>query len=623
MAVCGIAVTREGRPVGSEEIDAMVSALAVRKGLMGEQHSNTDVGLAAISPTASSHMWKSEQVIVVCDADISNHDVITERIKLPKSDANLAKLLGELYLQSGPEFLAELRGVFAIAIWDCRSKSLLLATDRFGVKPICYAATPSAIVFASQPRGILASGRIDKRVNSLAIVNYFNFSVVPAPLCVFEGITKIQPGNCLTWQNGLARTQQYWQMKYPEDAHVSDRRLARELLERMEEAVRLNSGDLPVSRLGCFLSGGTDSSSIVGLVTRLKKAPVKSVSIAFAEERFNELDYAQIAARHFGSQHIVSRLNPADAFRILPTIVALYDEPYANSSVIPTYHCQTLAREHGLDVMLAGDGGDELFGGNERYRTQQIYELYKKIPEVVRHGLIEPAITHVSPDASGVGGKIRRYIQTSNTPNPDRYFRWSMLQYFSPEQILGAGLPFRNGHSDLLAVARAHYHGAFANEELNRLLYIDIRMTLSDNDLPKVARAAELAGVNVRFPFLDHPLVEFSGHLPARLKVKGLEKRYLFKLATRNLLPKPILRKRKHGFGLPIGLWLKTDPKLRGMAEDVLRDPRTYQRGYFQRPFIEKIFAAMDQDDTPFYGDVLWPFLMLELWHRHHVECTA
>jgi len=184
-------------------------------------------------------------------------------------------------------------------------------------------------------------------------------------------------------------------------------------------------------------------------------------------------------------------------------------------------------------------------------------------------------------------------------------------------------LPFRNGHRDLLAIARAHYNAAPASDEMNRLLYIDLKMTLGDNDLPKVARAAELAGINVRFPFLDHPLVEFSGRIPARLKVKGLEKRYLFKLATRNLLPKSILKKRKHGFGLPIGLWLKTDPTMRGAVEEVLRDPRTYQRGYFQRQFIERIFAAMDQDNTPFYGDVLWPFLMLELWHRHHVEGAA
>jgi asparagine synthase (glutamine-hydrolysing) len=412
-------------------------------------------------------------------------------------------------------------------------------------------------------------------------------------------------------------------MTYPEDAQDRNKQLARELLERMEQAVCLNSSDLPVSRFGCFLSGGTDSSSIVGLATRVKKQPITSISIGFEEERFNELEYAYIAAGHFRSQHVVARLGPDDAFRILPKMVALYDEPYANSSVIPTYHCQMLARERGLEVMLAGDGGDELFGGNERYRTHQVYELYKKIPGVFRRSLIEPLFSKISSRAPGLRGKVRRYIETANTPNPERYFRWALLQYFVPEQILGSALPFRNGHRDLLAIARAHYKAAPANDEMNRLLYIDIKMTLSDNDLPKVARAAELAGIKVRFPFLDHPLVEFSGRIPACLKVRGLEKRYLFKRATRNLLPKAILNKKKHGFGLPIGLWLKTDQKMRATAEEVLRDPQTYQRGYFQRQFIEKIFAAMDQDNTPFYGDVLWPFLMLELWHRHHVRVSV
>ena len=239
---------------------------------------------------------------------------------------------------------------------------------------------------------------------------------------------------------------------------------------------------------------------------------------------------------------------------------------------------------------------------------------------MLRRGLIEPIVSRISNEAPGLVGKLRRYIRSSNTPNPERYFRWSMLQYFPPEEILGAGLPFRNGHGDLLAIARAHYQSAPARAELNRLLYLDVKMTLGDNDLPKVARTAELAGISVRFPYLDHPLAEFSGRISAELKVKDLEKRYLFKLATRDLLPKAILEKRKHGFGLPIGMWLKTDPKVRGLAREVLCDPQTYQRGYFQREFIEKTFAAMDQDNSPFYGDVLWPFLMLELWHRQHVE---
>jgi asparagine synthase (glutamine-hydrolysing) len=579
-----------------------------------------EMGFGLTSAKSDASIWSSPQIVVTSDADIYNQEELRAQVKSFPSQGNLSCLLGQLYLERGEKFLTELRGVFAISIWDRRSKVLLLATDRFGVKPLSYNATGTEVIFASQPRGVLASGRVKKAVSAVALVNYLNFTVVPAPLSAFEGITKLSPATCLVWKEGRTQVNRYWDMKYPEDASGTTRHLAAELLERMEETVRVTSSDVSMPRLGCFLSGGTDSSSVVGLLTRVKKSPVTSLSIGFAEERFNELQYAELAAKHFGSQLVISRLGPEDAYRILPKIVALYDEPFANSSVIPTYHCQMLARERGIEVMLAGDGGDELFGGNERYQTQQVYELYKKIPGVLRRALVEPIISHFPLDSPGIGGKFRRYIRTSNTPNPERYFRWNMLQNFSPDKILGSALPFTHGHSDLLAIPRAHYHAAPAHAEMNRLLYIDVKMTLGDNDLPKVMRAAELAGINVRFPYLDHSLAEFSGRIPANLKVKGLEKRYLFKQATRNLLPKAILQKKKHGFGLPIGMWLKTDPKMRGMAEEILRDPKTYQRGYFRRDFIEETFAAMDQDNTPYYGDILWPFLMLELWHRNHME---
>lgn len=619
MSICGIAASRDGRPVDAPALGVMVSALAVRNDAASDSRAEPEAGLGAVSSTGTTSLWKSDQVWVACDADLSNRAELSSHLEPFPDKENLACVLGQAYLKRGLEFLGELRGVFSLAIWDCRSKTLLLAVDRFGVKPLCYSLLPSAIVFASQPRGILASGRVEKRVNPEALVNYLNFTVVPAPLCAFQGIEKLPPGCRLVWRDGKAQIGAYWEMRYPEDATATAEELARELLGKMAEAVEESSRDTSMAQLGCFLSGGTDSSSVVGLLTRLKKTPVNAVSIGFAEARFNESNYARIAAKYFGAQHIESSLGPEDAFRIIPQMVALYDEPFANSSVIPTFHCQALAREHGMNVMLAGDGGDELFGGNERYRTHQVYELYQKIPAMLRRGFMDPLAALIPSAAPGIG-KVRRYIQSSNTPNPERYCRWLLLQYFPPEQILGPQMPFRNGHRDLLAVVRAHYRAAPAQTDLNRLLYVDVKMTLGDNDLPKVARAAELAGINVRFPYLDHPLADFSGRIPAGLKVKGLEKRYLFKRATRDLLPQAILEKKKHGFGLPIGLWLKTDPKMRAMAEEVLRDPKTFQRGYFQRSFIENTFTAMDRDDTPFYGDILWPFLMLELWHRQHVE---
>jgi len=620
MPICGIAVTKDSSSVDARTVEVMTAALLLRNRDRLECTAEPEIGFGVTAAAGTGSIWASSQVVVTSDADIYNPKELRALVKSRSDEGNLSCLLGELYLQYGQGFLDKLRGVFAISIWDRRSKVLLLATDRFGIKPLSYSATPGAVIFASHPRGILASGKVKKAVSELALVNYLNFTVVPAPLSAFEGIVKLSPATVLLWKEGTTQIKHYWDLTYPEDAGGTTKHLAAELLERMEDSVRITSNDVSLPRLGCFLSGGTDSSSVVGLLTRVKDSPVTSLSIGFAEERFNELEYAEIAAKHFGSELIVSKLGPGDAFKILPTIVALYDEPFANSSVIPTYHCQMLARERGIKVMLAGDGGDELFGGNERYQTQKIYEFYQKIPDFLRHGLVEPVASFASLESSSVAGKLRRYIQASNTPNPERYFRWSMLQHFPPESILGPTLALRNGHSDLLAIPRGHYRAASAEAEINRLLYIDIKMTLGDNDLPKVTRAAELVGINVRFPYLDHFLAEFSGRIPANLKVKGLEKRYLFKQATRNLLPKAILQKKKHGFGLPIGLWLKTDPKMRGMAEEVLRDPRTYQRGYFQKAFIDKGFAAMDQDNTSYYGDILWPFLMLELWHRHHVE---
>jgi asparagine synthase (glutamine-hydrolysing) len=618
MAICGLVTTNAGSPIQSATIDAMLAALASGPSGAPAHHTERDAGFGVLSSCGTGSLWDDGTLLVVADADLLNFEEQWEQLDERPERGNVSHLLAQIYREQGASFVHRLRGTFSFALWDRRGRTLLLGTDRFGVQPLCYFLGPGQIVFASSPRGILASARVEKNVNLLALVNYLNFTVVPAPLCAFEGITKLPPATLLQWRDGTATPEHYWDMSYPEDASSPPARLARELRERIEEAVRVVSAGAPTDRLGCFLSGGTDSSTVVGLLTQLRKQPVTSFSVGFAEQAYDELGYAELAARHFHSRHVVARLGPDQAYSLIPKIVAAYDEPYANASVIPTCHCQQVAREQGIEVMLAGDGGDELFGGNERYRTHQIYEMYRRIPDLLRRGLIEPLVFRL-PGRSPAG-KLQRYIQLANTPNPERYFRWNLLEYFPPEDILGPAMDFQNGKRDWLGVARAHYEGAPARADLNRLLYLDVKMTLTDNDLPKVARTAELAGVRVRFPYLDHPLAEFSGRIPAALKVKGLEKRYLFKRATKNLLPKAILRKNKHGFGLPVGVWMKNHLPLRSLAEEVLLDPRTYQRGYFRRPFVERLFTEMDRDGTTFFGVLLWQFLLLELWHRRHVE---
>jgi asparagine synthase (glutamine-hydrolysing) len=609
MAICGIATN--GAPVKAYELEAMQTCLT-RRSSTCDYRALPHIGMSS-GASPSCKFWSSASVMVAGDVELCGRDHGKE---------NAVETIAHLYLTDGPSSVNKLRGAFALAIWDYNTRTLMLAVDRFGIKRLCYAQRNAEIIFATQASAIFASGRFDRSVDLSAITEYFVYNVVPIPKTAFEGVSRVAPGEYVLWTDKGTTKTRYWEMRYPEDDRRSTNALSEELLSRMTSAVQKTSSDLDLSRTGCFLSGGTDSSSIVGLLTRLYTPSINAFSIGFSEDRFNELEYAYLAAEHFRARHVEGRLGPQEARGVVDKIISAYDEPFGNSSAIPTYWCAKLAREQGMEVLLAGDGGDELFGGNERYREEQIFDFYQRLPSSARRWLIEPIVLG-NPIKVGLFGKAQNYINRSNTGNPERYCRWRLLRRFAPDLVLGSDMPFRNGHSDLLATMRRHHRAAPATTELNRLLYVDVKMTLGDDDLPKVTQTAELAGIRVRFPYLDHELAEFSGRLPASQKVRFLEKRYLFKHATRNLLPEAILKKKKHGFGLPIGFWLKSDPRWHDWAKEVLYDPRTYQRGYFQRSFVEQLFSNMQQDDTPYFGDLLWIFLVLELWHRQHVEVAT
>jgi asparagine synthase (glutamine-hydrolysing) len=278
-----------------------------------------------------------------------------------------------------------------------------------------------------------------------------------------------------------------------------------------------------------------------------------------------------------------------------------------------------MAAQHGVKVLLAGDGGDELFGGNEAYRTEKIFEFYQNVPRVFRKALIEPALAAL-PMKNGLVGKARRYVQKSNTPALERMLAYHFLNTHSFETVFETDfVKALDGYSLYHALER-YYANAPASERLDRRMYADVKTVLGDSDLPKVTIMSELAGIQARFPFLERSVAEFSGRIPARLKVKGLEKRYLFKRAFRNLLPVEIMQKKKHGFGIPVSTWLKSDRPMRELTHDVLLSSRAFGRGYFRRDFIEDLFRKHETDDTAYYGDTLWTFLVLELWHRQFVD---
>lgn len=612
MPICGVG------KIPRAEKNSRAGILAAAQAMCGQEHLTVNYmdgagfGFGIAPGTGAVSVARYGAMVACCDLDLWNMSQIAEKAEIADSDPAL--VIAALFEKYGEACLRELRGGFAIAIWDTRTSSLLLAIDQMGIRPLLYAVGTEHICFASQARGIFATGLIAKHINYDAIPAFLNFTMIPAPQTAFRDVRKLEPGTMVHWRRGVLQERRYWDAAYPEDAHGSTSHLAKRLLEKMSRSVLAASEGVEAERLGCFLSGGTDSSSVVGLLTQGTGQAVSTFSIGFQEERFNELEYAHIAARHFGTRHHEARIDAKTAFQSLDRIVDAYDEPFGNSSVIPTYHCVRLAREAGISTLLAGDGGDELFGGNERYRTDQIFQLYFRLPKILRSAL-EPAL-FATPNLVPQVARAKRYVAACHRGNPERYCAWNLLCRYRREEILDSQVPLE----DPIAVVRRHYAAAPATSELNRLLYVDLKMTLADNDLPKVTHAADLLNVRVRFPYLDPSLVEFSGTLPADLKLRRLTKRYLFKKATAHLLPQEILSKKKHGFGLPIGMWLKSDPQFHLFAKDVLLDPCTYQRGYFRRSFIEWLFQQMDADQGVYFGDILWLFLILELWHRRHIE---
>ena len=622
--ICGVWGTNQSGRVAAT-LEAVGRGLSLAPEERCEAMTAQEAGVAVSARFDTQQLYRDESVLVACDADLYNEAELrglagTQGAIAEKEQT--AALLAALYGRMGPDFAGKLNGNFAVVLWDRRERRLVAAVDRFGVKRLVYFQTGRMLAVASRIDALLRAGEITPEVNPRAIANFLNFGVNLAPETVFEGVRRLMPGTVLIATDKSARVAPYWDMRYGGADHVSEEVLAGQLEDLVAKAVAAQVKDESYAELGAFLSGGTDSSTVVGMMSRLERGPVKTFSIGFDEERFSELEYAAITARKFQADHHTYIVSAADCFEALPKMVRFFDEPFANSSAIPCYFCARLAAQDGVRTLLGGDGGDELFGGNERYRTDKIFYAYQSVPKLLRRGAIEPALD-LLPVNGGPLGKAKRYVRRANMPAVERFFSYNFLSAHAPGEVFEPDfLETLRGYSILEAPAR-YYNEGPAREHLDRLLYVDVRITLGDSDLPKVTQMAEMAGVQTRFPFLDPAVAEFSGALPAHLKVKGLEKRYLFKRAFRNLLPDEVLRKKKHGFGIPVADWLKSDTRMREFSRDILFSSRALERGYFRRGFMEELIRLHEADDTAYYGDNVWSFLVLEMWHRQFVDARV
>jgi asparagine synthase (glutamine-hydrolysing) len=617
--ICGIC--QPGRTADPARVTGMLAGMTF-SGELGSEH----FGAGPIA-MGVARRWPFQQIAsipgvhIAVDAEIFNKKELSALVDpgvLKSSQLSTAEILAALYVQKGIDFIQCLDGVFSIAIWDEKKRRLILAIDRLGVNSLYWRQEPERLLFASRVGGIRAELDGAADVNAPALMQYLLFSVVPAPMSIYRGVEKLRPGHVLIFEGNEVHQKQYWDMEFPEEEGRDEEYWAGEVQREIRKATQSQLHDCVPAETGAFLSGGTDSSSVVAFLSEWN-SPANSFSIFFSEDRYNEIEYAHIAAKQFGTRHHELCLKPQDALDALPLLTHYFDEPFANSSAIGGYFCADLARKNGVNTLLAGDGGDELFAGNERYSSDKRFALYHSIPPVLRKWLIEP-MAQIFPESDSKLSLPRRYIRRALIPNPQRIFSYGLFLSTPPEEIFEPGFLETAPPEHWLDIAKGHFEASNSRGELNRLLYLDIKMTLADNDLRKVLGTAELAGVRARFPLLDYRLAELSGRIPAHLKLKGFRKRYIFKKAMKNILPQEILKKKKHGFGVPVALWFLQDPRLEMLVKDTLNDARTRQRGYFQPSFFDKVIRRHREEDAKNYGEIIWYLVVLELWHRQHLE---
>ncbi len=521
----------------------------------------------------------------------------------------LAAVLLDDFRASGAAALDALHGDFALAVHDAGTGTTHLAIDRHGVHSLCYQAGPAGLIFGSTLDAIACHPQARLRLRLQSIYDYLFFHVIPGPATVYEEVQRLPPGCMLTWADGAVRVEPYWRMEFREQPVADRAALKQQFVRTLEEATRRTADG---ANCGAFLSGGTDSSTIAGMLARVGRR-ARTYSIGFDVPGYDEMHYARIAARHFGTEHHEYYVAPRDVLEAAPIIACSYDQPFGNASAIPTYFCARLARADGVNRLLAGDGGDELFGGNARYAKQQLLALYHRLPAGLRSALIEPLLLrNASATRWPPLRKLRSYVEQAHPLMPQRYETYNLLEHLGPERVFTAdflGAVDRDAPHQLLREVHAPFREASL---INQMLGIDLRMTLADNDLRKVTGMCALAGVDVAFPMLDDELVAFSATLPAPLKLRRTRLRFFFKEALADFLPQAIIRKTKHGFGLPIGHWLAGDRALGELAGDNLAWLRS--RAIVRPQFIDELSGPLLQAHPAYYGTMVWLLLVLALW---------
>ncbi|MDX6618952.1 MAG: hypothetical protein QOK36_1338, partial [Gaiellales bacterium] len=526
------------------------------------------------------------------------------------------EVIAHLYEEEGRDCVRSLDGMFAFALWDAPRRQLLVARDRVGKKPLFYSLRGASITVASELGALVMDPELDRKVDPRALDCYLSYGYIQPPLSIYMGARKLPPASVLVYSDDACEIERYWRLDYSRKRHVEERpALLAETREAIRGAVKRRMiADVPV---GALLSGGIDSSAVVAAMAAVSAAPVKTFSIGFAADEFNELPYARKVADLFGTEHHEFRVEP-DAVAMVPKIVRHYGEPFADASAIPSFYVSELTRQH-VTVALNGDGGDESFGGYSRYVGNMVADRLARLPGPVRSAAAAAGAR--LPDSGRMDSAVSRLQRLGCglvlTP-AERYA--SYMACFDADQraaLYSDDLRSLIGETSAPEVIAGPWRDASGDSPLDVMLEVDVESCLPGDLLVKMDIASMAHSLEARSPLLDVAVMELGASLPASMKVRGLEKKILLRDALRDWLPDEILDRPKRGFAVPLAAWLRTD--LREWAEEILFDPRTVARGYFDQAYVRRMFdrhVAGQEDAYP----RIWALIVLELWHREFLD---
>jgi len=579
--------------------------------------------LSIIDLTPAGHQPMSNEdgsIWIVFNGEIYNYLDLRKKLQAKGhtfSSHTDTETIVHLYEDKGIECVQDLRGMFAFAIWDDNKKRLFLARDRAGKKPLVYIHNKDCILFASEIKSLLIDPSIKKDIDTTALHHYLTYQYVPSPLTSFSGIKKLPPAHILVYEGGNLIVKRYWNLSYQNKLQLpSVKEYGERFLEIFQEAVsiRLRS-DVP---LGAFLSGGIDSSLVVAVMSKLMSQPVKTFSIGFEEEDYSELAFAKVVAEKYKTDHHEFIVKP-DAVEILPKLVWYYNEPFADSSSIPTYYVSKITRDY-VTVALNGDGGDESFAGYERYLADKLAGYYREIPRFLRESIIRKAVEFLpySTNRRSFLRRLKRFVKGISEVPERRYVRW--ICFFDNEMkddLYTSSFKEQVKGMDSVDLTVNWYKKADGKTFIDKTLFVDVMSYLPEDLLVKVDIASMANSLEARSPLLDHHVMEFAASLPSDLKLRGIETKYLLKNTLIGVLPNEILYRKKMGFGVPIDVWFRKD--LKEMTYDILLDRRCTERGYFKREAIQRL---LDEHVSGSYDHSyrIWALLFMELWHRMFID---